>query len=224
MTASNVTASNVTASNAVGRMVLSRWRRRQWRVPLACLLLLGVHCVGAETLLVIKPADNTVDLVDPGSGLRLASIGVGSQPRKIGVAPDGKLAAVANCGPATAGTDGKNLTLSIVDLEQPRELHRLDVPLSTCPTAVSWYAPDRIALATAEPQGWIALEAASGQLVGPLSTAERAAVDAAEKSRSQPGRDTVAVQQFLASGGRFEDLVSTPVQPHATCHACTPEP
>jgi DNA-binding beta-propeller fold protein YncE len=56
----------------------------------------------ATTLLVVRPATATLDLVDPGSGLRLASIVVGNGPRKVGVSPDGRQAAVANC--ATANT------------------------------------------------------------------------------------------------------------------------
>ena len=155
---------------------------------------------------MVQPADNSLELVDPGSGLRLASIAVGSQPRKVGAAPDGKHAAVANCGPVGTGATGEKVTLSIVDLEQPRELQRVAVPLPTCPTAVSWYAPNRIALVTTEPEGWVAVEAPTGRSVGTLSATEREAVINSEQARSRTDRNTVAVQQFLASGGKFEDL------------------
>ena len=77
----------------------------------------------AETLLVVRKTDNAVDFMDPGSGLRLASVLTGNAPHEISVSPDGKRAVVSNYG--TREHPGS--TLSIVDLEQPQEvlLHEL---------------------------------------------------------------------------------------------------
>ena len=54
----------------------------------------------ADTLLMVRPAAGELEMIDPGSGLRLAVVPVGSGPRKVGVAPDEKRAVVANCGDA----------------------------------------------------------------------------------------------------------------------------
>ena len=66
---------------------------------IACLLVaawLAAAPVAAETLLVVRKTDDAVDLVDPGSGLRLASVGLGHAPHEVSVSPDGRRAAVSN--------------------------------------------------------------------------------------------------------------------------------
>ena len=52
----------------------------------------------AETLLVVRKTDNAVDFMDPGSGLRLASVLTGNAPHEISVSRDGKRAVVSNYG------------------------------------------------------------------------------------------------------------------------------
>ena len=41
----------------------------------------------AETLLIVHPETDTLEWVDPGSGLRLASVTVGNRPRWITAPP-----------------------------------------------------------------------------------------------------------------------------------------
>ena len=82
------------------------------------------------------------------SGLRPAArLGCRSVTRRTrsSVSPDGRRAAVTNYG--TRERPGS--TLSIVDLEQPRELRRIELAPHTRPHGVAWFAADRIAV-TAE--------------------------------------------------------------------------
>ena len=109
------------------------------------LLLAAALCAlpaPAETLLVVRKTDDAVDFVDPGSGLRLASITLGHAPHEISVSPDGRRAVVSNYG--TRERPGS--TLSLLDLEQPRELGRIELGPHTRPHGVAWFAPDRIAV------------------------------------------------------------------------------
>jgi DNA-binding beta-propeller fold protein YncE len=112
-------------------------------------VLLGLGPGGAhgDTLLVVRKSANAVDFVDPGSGVTLDSVPVGFAPHEIGRSPDGRLAAVTNYG--TRERPGS--TLSVIDLEHPRELRRIELGAWRRPHGVVWYAENRIALTTEEP-------------------------------------------------------------------------
>jgi DNA-binding beta-propeller fold protein YncE len=185
-----------------------------WRVVvLATLVAPGAQ---AQTLLQIERASHTLALVDPGSGLKLASIDVAAEPRRVSVSPDGKFAAVLSCVESSA-------TLSIVDLEHPKELRRVALATSSCPDSLTWFAPDRIAVAAGPAPGGQAIEPATGRNVGELNEGDFAAIEN-ENGQGTLDLRTVAVQQFLAAGGDVRGLAMTPVIPRAVCHACTPDP
>jgi YVTN family beta-propeller protein len=137
-----------------------------------CLLLviacLGFMPAGAETLLVVRKTGNAVDFMDPGSGLRLASVPTGNAPHEISVSPDGKRAVVSNYG--TREQPGS--TVSIVDLEQPQEIRRIDLAQHTRPHGVAWYAADRIAVTTEGSSHLLILDPTSGGIVGTIATAQ----------------------------------------------------
>jgi hypothetical protein len=82
---------------------------------------------------------------------------------------------------------------------------------------------DRIAIEAPASQSALALDARTGEPRGALSKAEREAAATLQRNRPRPDMATVAVQQFIASGGDPADLATTPRSPRATCHACTPE-
>jgi DNA-binding beta-propeller fold protein YncE len=188
----------------------------------ACLTL-EPSMAAAMTLLVVQPATDSLEFVDPGSGLRLASITVGSGPRRVGVSPDGRQAAVANCGTSGSAASAA-ITLSIVDLERPRELRRTSLPMVACPVTVTWLTQDSIALEAPAPQRALAVDASTGQARGTLSDAELEVATRLHRDRPPLDLTTLAVQQFIAGGGDPASLALTSVQPRATCHACTPEP
>jgi len=129
---------------------------------------IGVLPASAETLLVVRKTDNAVDFMDPGSGLRLASVPTGNAPHEISVSPDGKRAAVSNYG--TREQPGS--TLSIVDLEQPQEIRRIDLAPHTRPHGVAWFAADRIAVTTEGSRHLLILDPAVSQVIGAIETAQ----------------------------------------------------
>ncbi len=106
----------------------------------------------------MRKSAGAVDLIDPGSGLTLDSVEVGFAPHEISRSPDGRFAAVSNYGTR----ERPGTTLSIIDLEHPRELRRIELGEWRRPHGVAWYAPDRIALTTEEPAGLLVIDPRAG--------------------------------------------------------------
>ena len=141
-----------------------------WKPLLLIVATLCALPAPAETLLVVRKTDNAVDFVDPGSGLRLASVTLGHAPHEISVSPDGRRAVVSNYG--TREQPGS--TLSVVDLEQPRELRRIELAPHTRPHGVAWFAPDRIAVTTEGSKHLLVVEPDGGRTVAAIETGQDA--------------------------------------------------
>lgn len=151
-------------------MKIPAGRMRVRRALLLVAALTLATPLAAETLLVVRKTDDAVDFVDPGSGLRLASVALGHAPHEVSVSPDGRRAVVSNYG--TRERPGS--TLSIVDLEQPRELQRIELAPHTRPHGVAWFAPDRIAVTTEGSKHLLVVEPDSGRIVTAIATAQEA--------------------------------------------------
>ena len=134
----------------------------------ALLAWFAVAPVAAETLLVVRKTGDAIDFMDPGSGLRIASVPLGHAPHEVSVSPDGKRAAVTNYG--TREQPGS--TVSIIDLEQPREVRRIDLTPHTRPHGVAWFAPDRIAVTTEGSKHLVIVEPDAGGVVGAIETGQ----------------------------------------------------
>jgi YVTN family beta-propeller protein len=122
----------------------------------------------ADTLLIVRKAADAVSFVDPGSGATIASVPVAHAPHEVGRAPDGRLAAVTNYGTR----DRPGSTLSIIDLEHPRELRRLGLGGWRLPHGVVWYAPERIAVTTEDPAGLVIVDPRAGRIVARIATGQ----------------------------------------------------
>lgn len=197
--------------------------RSRMRGLCALLAVFVAQDVAAQTLLEVQAAGHALDFVDPGSGTKLASVDVAAGPNRVAVSPDGKLAAVLSCSAQSGGENRSAVSLSIVDLEHPKELRRLPVALPMCPTDLIWFASGRLAVTFESTTSSQVIDAASGEVAGELAEGDRAAVRRAGEHRQAFDLTTVAVQQFLAGGGDLRQLATTPVIPRAVCHACTPE-
>ncbi|MGI9245156.1 MAG: cytochrome D1 domain-containing protein [Steroidobacteraceae bacterium] len=140
---------------------------RRWALAL---LAIAAACsqAQADTLLVVRKSADAVDFIDPGSGLRLASVAVGHAPHEISVSPDGRFAAVSNYGSA----ERPGSTLSIIDLQQPRELRRLDLAPHSRPHGLDWFAPDRLALTTQGSQSLLLVDPTAGRIVAATGTGQ----------------------------------------------------
>jgi DNA-binding beta-propeller fold protein YncE len=141
---------------------------KAWQPVLLLVATLAALPAPAETLLVVRKTDDAVDFVDPGSGLRLASVALGHAPHEVSVSPDGKRAVVSNYG--TREQPGS--TLSIVDLEQPREIRRIELAPHTRPHGVAWFAPDRVAVTTEGSRHLLVVEPDSGRIVAAIDTGQ----------------------------------------------------
>jgi hypothetical protein len=198
------------------------------RLPTLFLLLIAAGgsaeptARSASTLLIPRTAEGTLEFVDPGSGLRLASVALDTAPRRVAVSPDGKRAAVLGCSPSSMPGPSR-VRVSIVDLEQPRELQRIELGAGPCPPELAWFGADRVAVAAAEPAPAFVIEAATGRIVGTPTAEDRARIEEAIRPAPAPSESIGAVQQYLSSGGRLSDLALTSTMPRAVCHACSPE-
>jgi DNA-binding beta-propeller fold protein YncE len=138
------------------------------RSLLAAVASLCILSANADTLLVVRKTGNAVDFMDPGSGLRLASVPTGNAPHEISVSPDGKRAVVSNYG--TREQPGS--TLSIIDLGQPHEVRRIDLAPHTRPHGVAWFAAGRIAVTAEGSQHVLVVEPDDGSIVSAIETAQ----------------------------------------------------
>jgi YVTN family beta-propeller protein len=138
----------------------------RWVAGLCALASAGTVC--ADTLLVVRKSGNAVEFVEPGTGSRLMSVEVGPAPHEIAVSPDGRRAIVTNYG--TAAQPGN--TVSLLDLEQPREIARIDLGRHTRPHGISWYAPDRVAITTEGSGDLLLLDPAAKQVIAAIATGQ----------------------------------------------------
>ena len=141
-------------------------RRAVTVLLVGALLGLGSTTVPAETLLVVRKSAGAVDFVDPGSGLTLSSVAVGFAPHEISRSPDGRFAAVSNYGTR----EEPGATLSVLDLEHPRELRRIELGAWRRPHGVVWYAQDRIAVTTEEPAALLIVDPRAARVIAQVPT------------------------------------------------------
>jgi YVTN family beta-propeller protein len=172
-------------------------------------MLLASASATAETLLVVRKTDNALDLVDPGSGLRLASVTLGYAPHEISVSPDGRRAAVTNYG--TREHPGS--TLSIVDLVESREVRRIDLAPHTRPHGVDWFAPQRIAVTAEGSRHLLVVDPDAGRVVVAIETAQdvthmvAVAADGSRAYTTNIGSGTTTVLD-LPAGRKLADVVT----------------
>ena len=142
------------------------------RKALVLLAVLAAALTGrpavAETLLVVRKTDDAVDFVDPGSGMRLASVALGHAPHEVSVSPDGRRAAVTNYG--TRERPGS--TLSVVDLERATELRRIDLAPHTRPHGVAWFSADRIAVTVEGTRHLLVVDPGAGRVASAIGTGQ----------------------------------------------------
>jgi hypothetical protein len=141
-------------------------RRAVTVLLVGALLGLGSTTVPAETLLVVRKSAGAVDFVDPGSGFTLSSVAVGLAPHEISRSPDGRFAAVSNYGTR----EEPGATLSILDLEHPRELRRIELGAWRRPHGVVWFEQDRIAVTTEEPAALLIVDPRAARVIVQVPT------------------------------------------------------
>jgi len=78
---------------------------------------------GQNTLLVVNKAENSLALIEPGSGKVLQTIATGHGPHEVALSEDGDTAFVTNYGDQKA----PGSSLSVIDLSSGKETRRVDL-------------------------------------------------------------------------------------------------
>jgi YVTN family beta-propeller protein len=92
----------------------------------------------------------------------------GFAPHEISVAPDGRRAVVTNYGTR----DQPGSSVSLIDLERPTEIRRIDLVPHTRPHGVAWYAPDRVAVTAEGSQNLLIVDPDAGRVVHAIGTGQ----------------------------------------------------
>ena len=90
-------------------------------------MAMGVACLGQTktphpALVVLDKDDSELAIVDPATLNVVAKVKTGPIPHEVAVSADGKIAVVTNYGAHQDGT-----TLSVIDLEAQKEIHRVEL-------------------------------------------------------------------------------------------------
>ncbi len=98
-----------------------------WRMIGVMGLMVAAGCVveaqsGPREMVVVSKGANALEIVDLGTLKVEGQVGVGTVPHEVAVSADGKIAVVTNYGARQDGT-----TLSVIDLDAKKEIHRVDL-------------------------------------------------------------------------------------------------
>jgi YVTN family beta-propeller protein len=99
--------------------------------------VVGGHAQGSSprpALVIVSKGDNALEIVDMGTLKVVGRVGVGTVPHEVAVSDDGKIAVVTNYGAHQDGT-----TLSVVDLDALKEIHRMELTNLTGPHGVEFF-------------------------------------------------------------------------------------
>ncbi len=98
---------------------------------MSALLLLLIALPQAGRLVVLNKAEASASLLDLGTGDERVRLPVGVGPHEVAVAPDGRIAVVANYGAAMPGC-----SLTVLDLVAERSTRTLDLGLAARPHGI----------------------------------------------------------------------------------------
>lgn len=108
----------------------------------------------AGTLLVGNKGEDTLSVIDLGSGKEIARLPTGDMPHEIAVSPDGRQAAVVAYGGST---------IDIFDLHRRTKLRTIDLAPNKRPHGLVWLADGRL-VATTEASKSVVVVAPDGKL------------------------------------------------------------
>ncbi len=134
----------------------------------AVLIVLGLVPSGgsAQTLLVANKTDNTVDLIDIGTGESMATLPTGMAPHEIEVSSDGSQAVISNYG----NRDKPGSSLTIVDVPGARVLRTIDLGEHSRPHGLAWIGDNRVAVTTEGSAHLLVVDIVAGTVLDQIST------------------------------------------------------
>ena len=163
--------------------------------------------VCGATLLVANKSDATVDLLDPATGEKRATLPTGDSPHEIAVSPDGRTAVISNYGDREA--PGESLT--VVDVPAAKVVRTIDLGRHSRPHGLAWLPDERLAVTAEGSAHLLVVEPASGAIVAEVETAQRVshmvAVTGGRAFVANIGSGTVTVID-LDSGTKLADIAT----------------
>jgi len=122
------------------RMGISKLRVRRVGMMVATIwLLVPGLALGRQTprpaLVVLNKDASELAIVDPGTWTVVGRVATGQIPHEVAVSDDGKIAVATNYGPERSGT-----TLSVIDLDAQKEIHRVELDELRGPHGIAFIA------------------------------------------------------------------------------------
>ena len=168
---------------------------------------LGAGSAPADTLLVANKSDATVDLLDPASGEKRATLPTGEGPHEIAVSPDGRTAVISNYGKREA----PGASLTVVDVPAARVLETIDLGRHGRPHGLAWLSDEALAVTAEGSAHLLVVEPASGTIRSAVETGQRVshmvAVAGDRAFVANIGSGTVTVVD-LAGGAKLGDIAT----------------
>jgi YVTN family beta-propeller protein len=100
-------------------------KNSRWPVVALSCLAMSITCLaqtGPKEMVVVSKGANALEIVDLRTLKVVGQVGAGAVPHEVAVSADGKIALVTNYGARQDGT-----TLSVIDLDANKEIHRVDL-------------------------------------------------------------------------------------------------
>lgn len=121
------------------------------------------------TLASVNKGENTVSLIDLGSGKTLTKLGVGPSPQEVVFSPSGKIGVVSNMGLSKPG-EGPGKTLSVIDLEGKKIKSEIQLGAHGAPHGLIFLDEDKVLMTSHATDSLVMVDLKEGKVEKALST------------------------------------------------------
>ncbi|MFQ5526348.1 MAG: beta-propeller fold lactonase family protein [Thermoanaerobaculia bacterium] len=121
-----------------------------------------------DTLLVANKSDATVDLLEPASGEKRATLPTGEFPHEIAVSPDGATAVVTNYG----DRERPGSSLTVVDVSGAAVTRTIELGEHTRPHGLAWLSDRSLVVTTEGSKHLLVVEIDTGEVRAAIETAQ----------------------------------------------------
>ncbi len=122
--------------------------------------------VAPGTLLVLNKTDGTLSFLNDSTGESLAVCGTGIGPHEIAVAPNQRIAIVADYGSAARAGN----TLTVIDLEHRFPIDKIDLGSHTRPHGIVFVGDERVFTTSEDTHALLEIDVAGRKLVRAMAT------------------------------------------------------
>jgi YVTN family beta-propeller protein len=178
-------------------------------LSLGLAILISSPVAMAETLVVANKSDDTVDLIDLGTGVSAATLPTGHAPHEIAVSPEGDLAVITNYG----DREVPGHTLTVIDIRQAQSLRTIDLGDHTRPHGLGFIGQDKVVVTTEGSAHLLVVDIDKGQILKAVETGQEishmvaATPDGTRAFVANIGSGTVTAID-LEAGAKIADIVT----------------